>query len=114
MIIRHFSNKEYSFHLKLGQIKALEKETNIGYYALYELLNFGKHSIDHILLILRLGLVGGGMESNEANTLVQKEVASQPFFTYVELARATLHNAIFGGDEVTTISEGKLETQTKS
>jgi hypothetical protein len=111
MIIHNFANEERSFCIGLGQIKALEKETNIGYYALYELLNFMRHSIDHIMIIIRLALVGGGMQPNEAQTLVYKEISSQPFMTYLPLARLILKTAIWGGDEVATVNEGKPQEE---
>lgn len=114
MIINKFCDKEYSFCLKLGQIKALEKETNMGYYALFELFNYMRHSIDHIMIIIRLGLVGAGTPPNEAQTLVNKEIASQPLITYVPLAREILRHAIWGGDEVATVSEGKPPETTEN
>ena len=112
MIIHNFAGSERSFEIKLGQLKVLEKEANLGYYVIYELMNLMRHSIDHIMIVIRLGLVGGGMPPNEAQTLVQKEISAQPFMTYLPLARLILKTAIWGGDEVATVSEGKPQETT--
>lgn len=112
IIIEKFAGDDRSFEIKLGQLKALEKEANLGYYVIYELMNLMRHSIDHIMIVIRLGLVGGGMLPNDAQTLVQKEISSQPFMTYLPLARLILKTAIWGGDEVATVSEGKPQETT--
>lgn len=112
IIIENFAGADRSFEIKLGQLKVLEKEANLGYYVIYELMNLMRHSIDHIMIVIRLGLVGGGMPPNEAQTLVQKEISAQPFMTYLPLARLILKTAIWGGDEVATFSEGKPQETT--
>ena len=110
MLVSEFGGEERSFDLKLGQIRALEKEFNLGYYAVFDLIQNLRSSIDHVIAVIRLGLIGAGMEANQAQTLALKTIRNEPFLTYLPLAREIMKNAIFGGDEVATSDGGKPAT----
>lgn len=84
----HFADGEYSFKLGLEQIALIEKECNAGIGAIYARTLRGRwgmgddeiipteaeYRFSELVQIIRLGLIGGGMESHRVNPLIRAYV----------------------------------------
>ncbi len=63
---------EHSFALPMRQLRALQEKCDAGPEHILNRLRQGEWLMDDVYETIRLGLVGGGMEQAEANTLTRK------------------------------------------
>ena len=62
----------HQFKFGIGELRALQDETNRGPGEILARLNSGSWWIDDVLSTLTLGLVGGGMDGQEARAVVMR------------------------------------------
>lgn len=107
---------EHRFALPIGAMRALEKARDAG--ANYILTRFvaGQWFVDDVYDVVRLGLVGGGMDEKEARTLADENVGYGRYLEHVPLAIEVLKEALIGeeDDPVGESEAGVDLTQTRS
>lgn len=87
---------ENDFALGLGQLRALQTSCDAGPETLLKRMGSGDWRVDDIIETLRLGLVGGGMESKLATPLVMRLVEVHPWIEFRETAYRILGAALVG------------------
>lgn len=94
---------EYRFRLPIGQIRELQDKTGAGPNVVLKRLIDGSWHVDDVREVIRLGLIGGGIEPTRAHTLVKRYVDERPLMENVQHAQAILIVALTGplpvGDE---------------
>jgi len=107
---REFAGAEQVFSLDFGAVMDLEEacgKTPIG--VIYKrVVGFDFRAKD-IFEILRLGLIGGGIEAAEARRLVQERLDAAPLAPLAELACSVLLNMMDGAPESEGPVDGELE-----
>ena len=63
---------EHRFALPLGRLRALQGTTNAGPEEIFNRFRTGTWRADDVLETLRQGLIGGGMEQEEAGPLIAR------------------------------------------
>lgn len=87
---------EHEFHLRLGEIRALQNTCDAGPGELHDRMVLGKWRVDEIRETVRLALIGGGMEPKDAQKLVELHVDVGPWTESALLARALLASFLTG------------------
>ena len=84
------------FRLGLGEIEELERATDMSVFLLLAAVSdrVPLARAAHYSEVIRIGLIGGGMNPVEARALVRRYVDERPLYESVALARAVLMAAI--------------------
>lgn len=99
-----WADGEFKFDLKLGNVRAVEEKTGLGLAEIYEALHVGKWKIDHIREVLLQGLMGGGLESDQARKLIHTWVDNRPAKEGILTAQTVILAWMLGAPQ------GKTET----
>jgi hypothetical protein len=93
---------EHDFALRLGELRGLQDQTNAGPHELLSKLQIGTWRVDDPIRTIQFGLIGGGMDRQEAGKLVIAMAELHGLSTLVPLAIGILGSALAGvaGDEV--------------
>lgn len=94
-----WADGDYLFALKWGQLIELQEKTDAGPYFLLGRLHDGTWRIGDIREVIRLGLIGGGMEPIRALGMVKRYVEDRPPMENLATAQAILGIAIMGAPE---------------
>lgn len=96
-----FADGGYRFRLAIKQLRELEEKCGAGVMEIFHRLLDQKSRADDIRETLRLGLIGGGLEPQQALTLVIRYVDERPLMENIPTAQIVLGSAIFGvpGDQ---------------
>ncbi|XHE12395.1 gene transfer agent family protein [Agrobacterium deltaense] len=89
----------HSFRLAWGQLAELQEKCDAGPYVVLQRLHSGAWRIEDISNIIRLGLVGGGMEPAQALKLVRRYVEARPPMENLIPAQVILSAALTGAPE---------------
>lgn len=90
---------EHPFELKIEHLRALQEKCDAGpEWILTRLANKTWH-VDDVVLTIRLGLEGGGMEKDQARKLVARYVEDRPLTMSVFTAHLVLMAALFGDED---------------
>ncbi|MEM7296576.1 MAG: gene transfer agent family protein [Pseudomonadota bacterium] len=89
----------HTFALNIGELRMLQKNCNAGPEAILIRLRTGLWEVDDIVEILRLGLIGGGMESAEAGPMVRHACDIAPLLSYKPMAYDILAAALIGNTD---------------
>lgn len=101
----------HSFRLAWGQLIELQEQCGAGPYVVLQRLATGQWKMQDISQVIRLGLIGGGMEPAKALKLVRDYVESRPPLENVMLARGVLGTALHGApDESPGEAKGEAES----
>ncbi len=63
---------EHSFALRMRDLRALQEKCDAGPEHIMNRIRTGEWEVDDVYETIRLGLIGGGMAVDEANTLCRK------------------------------------------
>jgi len=94
-----FGDGTYSFRLGWGELQKLQEACDAGPFAIFARLGDMTFKVQDIREILRLGLIGGGLEPSKALALVREYVEERPLIENVGLAQAVLGQALAGAPE---------------
>ena len=94
-----WADGDYLFALKWGQLVELQEKTDAGPYFLLSRLHDGNWRVGDIREVIRLGLIGGGMEPINALGMVKRYVEDRPPMENLATAQAILGIAIMGAPE---------------
>lgn len=94
-----WADGDYPFALKWGQLVELQEKTDAGPYFLLSRLHDGNWRVGDIREVIRLGLIGGGMEPIKALGMVKRYVEDRPPMENLTTAQAILGVAVMGVPE---------------
>jgi hypothetical protein len=99
---------EHRFRLRLGELRALQKNCDAGPEQVFNRIRLGNWRVDDLIEVLRLGLIGSGeMEHKEAGPFIARLLEVHPLVSFKLPALAVLAAALLPmeGQDV----EGKPE-----
>lgn len=73
-----WADAEYTFDLRLGEVRKLQAQTGLGVPALLRNLQSDNYKVDDFRETILQGLLGGGMDVERARGLVKKWVDQRP------------------------------------
>lgn len=94
-----WADDDYTFSLKWGELIELQEKTDCGPGYLLDQLWQNTWKVQHLSEIIRLGLIGGGLEPVKALKLVRTYVESRPPMESIALAQAILAISLQGAPE---------------
>lgn len=89
----------HTFKLGIAELVALEEACSLGCFEILTALGVGRWRVKQIGHVIRLGLIGGGMEPAKALTMVRDYVEARPPMENVMLARGVLNVALQGAPD---------------
>lgn len=107
--IAEFAGVSRAFDLPLGELFDVEAACDAAIGVLYRRFATTSYSVRDVLHVLRLGLVGGGMDPVEAERLVKEQMGLKPIAPLGTLA-ADLILQVMTGPEVTGDGTGDGKT----
>lgn len=87
---------EHDFALNIGELRALQKNCDAGPELILTRLRVGSWQMDDIFEVLRLGLIGAGMDAKEAGPMVRLAFDQNPVFALKLPAYQVLAAALIG------------------
>lgn len=107
-----WADGKYVFHLDWGALIQLQEACNAGPYEILRRLNVGTWRIQEISHVIRLGLIGGGLEPAKALNLVEYYVEKRPPMENLVFAQGILTVGLQGApDEPPGKPDAAPETQ---
>lgn len=100
----------HSFRLAWGQLAELQEKCDAGPYVVLQRLHSGEWRIEDVSNIIRLGLIGGGMEPAPALKLTRAYVEARPPMESLIPAQVILSAALMGAPEE-AVGEGDAANQ---
>ena len=98
-IEHEFADGDYSFRLAWGELVELQEKCDAGPYVVLQRLLGVEWRMEDIVEVVRIGLIGGGLEPAKALTLTKRYVKSRPPTETLPLARAILMAGILGAPD---------------
>lgn len=98
--VAFFGDNTYRFHLNDAVLEELERITGAGVGTLFLRLVASQFHIGDLTAIIRLGLIGGGMDPKRAQELVSTYAANAPLDQIFPLALDVLTARWAGAEEV--------------
>lgn len=89
----------YSFRLGWGEIVKLQEACDAGPFVILDRLQTGRWKVEDIGNVIRLGLIGGGMEPAAALRKVRSYVEARPPFESLQPAIAVLSAGCVGAPD---------------
>ncbi len=94
-----FADGDYVFRLAWGELIKLQEACDAGPYVILDRLLTGRWKVEEISNVIRLGLIGGGMEPIPARKLVQSYVEKRPPLENLVIAQRVLGAGVVGTSE---------------
>ena len=94
-----WADGSYVFRLGWGELIALQEAANAGPYVVLQRLASGTWEMGDISHVIRLGLVGGGLEPGKALTLVRDYVETRPPAENLSFAQGILYAGVQGAPD---------------
>lgn len=91
-----WADGNFRFRLGWGELEELQEKTDAGPYVVLRRLWEGTWKIQDLSNVVRLGLIGGGMEPTQAMRKVRTYVESRPAMESVDPAAAILAASLIG------------------
>lgn len=104
---------EHDFALNLGEIEILQDKCDAGPEFIFTAIGNGTWRQEYLFETIRLGLIGGGMNSHDARKLVRKVGEREALREFVGTAHMILLAALVGTkDDTPGKDEGEEESPT--
>lgn len=94
-----FADDDYVFRLGWGELEQLQEACDAGPYVVLDRLVSGRWRMGDISNVIRLGLIGGGLEPVKALKLVRAYVQDRPPLENLVLAQLVLGAGVAGAPE---------------
>lgn len=91
-----WADGDYTFRLKLGQLRELQEKCNAGPAELYNRCVDQRWRIDDLRETIRLGLIGGGTSPEKAITLINRYFDERPLAENIIPATTILGACLIG------------------
>jgi hypothetical protein len=98
-ITRPWADGTYCFRLAWGELIMLQEATDCGPFVLLQRMAAGGWRVEEISHVIRLGLIGGGMEPVPALKLVEAYVEKRPPMESVAMAIEILSESVIGAED---------------
>jgi len=98
-LTQDFGDGTFTFRLGWGELAKLQEAVDAGPYVVLQRVGDGTWKLQDISNIIRLGLIGGGMEPTEALKKVRAYVEDRPPLESLMLAQAIMAAALIGAPE---------------
>lgn len=95
-VVIEWPGGEHQFQLRLGELSQLQEKTDCGPEFLLRKLQAGQWLAVELREILRLGLIGGGMDHVSALKAVTRALDAAPLMTFKVPALTVLIAALYG------------------
>lgn len=96
-----FADGDYEFRLAWAELLMLQESRNCGPFVVLDRLTSGQWMIEDIAEVLRIGLIGGGIEPGKAVKMVRSYVQGFPPMLNLVFAQQVLGAALVGAaDEI--------------
>lgn len=105
---------EHDFALNIGELRALQKNCDAGPETILTRLQMGSWFVDDIFEVLRLGLIGAGMDASDAGPLVRKAFDQSSAFSLKLPAHEVLAAALIGEDDDPVGEQAGVKPETDS
>ncbi len=105
-----WADNTYTFSLRWGELASLQEACDAGPYVVLQRLHSGEWRVEDISNIIRLGLIGGGMEPAPALKLTRAYVEARPPMENLIPAQVILSAALTGAPEE-KVGEGDAANQ---
>lgn len=99
MVRLNWIGGEHEFALNIGELRALQNNCNAGPEQIAMRLIGGEWLVDDIIEIIRLGLIGGGMESKTAGPMVTGLIDRHPLMMLKADALKVLTDALMADED---------------
>ncbi len=90
---------EHDFCLTIGDLRALQDQCKAGPPLILTRLTTSQWMVDDVFTVLRLGLIGGGMEKAEARALVERMADQSGLMRLATVAQLVLGLALVGVED---------------
>lgn len=100
----------YQFRLAWAQIGELQEKCNAGPFEILRRLSAGTWRVEDISNVLRLGLIGGGMEPIKALKLVRSYVEDRPPMENLLHAQAVISAGLMGAPDEDVVKKNSEAT----
>ncbi|MBX4992894.1 hypothetical protein ABID08_002067 [Rhizobium binae] len=94
-----WADGDYTFRLGWGELAELQEKTDAGPYVVLNRLHTHHWRIEDLSNVIRLGLVGGGLEPVKALKLVRTYVEARPPMENHPYAVAILSAGLIGAED---------------
>lgn len=106
----NFADGKHAFRLRIAELIELQEKCDAGPAYIRQRLISGHYLVQDVRETIRLGLIGAGMPSPEAVSLVARYVDEKPLEDNIMLAEIIVTAAVIGvEDEDIPKSEGETE-----
>lgn len=95
-VTQFFGDNEYSFRIGWKQLEELQDACGAGPCLILERLQRRTCKVEELANVIRLGLIGGGMDARRALALVVEHVQGGPPFLWLDVATTAMAAAIYG------------------
>lgn len=99
MITRFFGDAEYEFHIGVDEAMEWERAQSKSLYRSFQEFTSGSFFLKDAKEVLRIGLIGGGMEPVKAFSLVEAYLGKPKFEGSIKLAIELLQDAFIDDSE---------------
>lgn len=96
VLLTFLDGEEYVFRLAWGQLIKLQEARDCGPFVIYVRLHGIEWRMEDVRDVIRLGLVGGGMDEVKARKLTKEYVEQRPLIKTLPIAQAVIKAAILG------------------
>lgn len=109
-----WANGSYTFRMGWGELIKLQEEVDAGPWMVLQRLSTGAWGVKDISAIIRLGLIGGGLEPGKALALVRDYVEERPPAENLSFATGILYAAVQGAPDGEQPGEADAPVETTS
>jgi hypothetical protein len=100
--------EEYNFRLAWGQLIKLQEARNAGPFVIYMRLHDQTWMVEDIREVIRLGLIGGGMDPVKAKKLILEYIESTVPLASLPLAQRIMLEAVVGPEDEEEIEKKSM------
>lgn len=108
-MITQFAGVDRAFALNLGELFDLEAACDVSVGVLYRRFATTAYSVRDVMHVLRLGLIGGGMDAVDAEKMVKEQIGLKPLAVLATVATDLILH-VMTGPEVTGDGDGSGKT----
>ncbi len=101
---------EHAFALRMGELRALQQARDAGPEEVFNRLRTGRWHVDDLVHVIRLGLIGGGMDKAQAGPLVLSMMETHPLVQFKLTALEIVAHSLMG--DLEDIPAGKPQAET--
>lgn len=101
-ITEEFGDGEHTFRLGYKEISQFEEKFDLAFMAFINRIAEGNAKIVEVREIIRLGLIGGGMEAPKTIPLLKAFVEEAPLADYMAVALKIAQSGAFGSEAYRT------------